>query len=48
MMADLVLLDVNPLEDITNTQRINAVMRNGFLHSRADLDEILSRLEHPR
>jgi imidazolonepropionase-like amidohydrolase len=48
MMADLVLLDANPLEDITNTQRINAVMRNGFLHSRADLDKILSRLEHPR
>jgi hypothetical protein len=47
MMADMVLLDANPLEDITNTQRINAVMRNGFLHARDDLDEILARLENP-
>ncbi len=30
-IADLVLLDANPLEDITNTQKINAVILNGRL-----------------
>jgi len=47
MLADLVILDANPLENITNTHRIWAVMRNGHLHSREKLDEILSRLENP-
>jgi len=28
-IADLVLLESNPLEDITNTQRINAVIAGG-------------------
>lgn len=46
MMADLVLLDANPLEDITNTKKINSVMRNGFLHTRNRLDEILAQLEN--
>jgi imidazolonepropionase-like amidohydrolase len=45
MLADLVILDANPLDDITNTRRINAVMRNGHLHTRDDLDVILSQLE---
>jgi len=45
MMADLVILDANPLEDIRNTLKINTVMRNGFLHTRDDLDDILSQLE---
>lgn len=45
MLADIVLLDANPLDDIKNTQRINAVMRNGFLHTREKLDRILSDLE---
>lgn len=45
MLADLVLLNANPLDDITNTQEINAVMRDGHLHTRADLDEILAQLE---
>jgi imidazolonepropionase-like amidohydrolase len=27
--ADLVLLEANPLDDISNTQRINAVIMNG-------------------
>lgn len=45
MMADLVLLDANPLEDITNTQRIHAVMRDGHLHTRDDLDNILEDLK---
>ena len=39
--ADLVLLDANPLEDIRNTQKIHAVVANGRLFRRADLDQIL-------
>ena len=30
-LADLVLLDANPLEDIQNTRRIRAVIRHGRL-----------------
>jgi len=45
MLADLVILDANPLEDIANTRKINSVMRNGFLHDRSELDNILSQLE---
>lgn len=48
MLADLVILDANPLDDITNTQRIHAVMRDGHLHTREKLDEILDQLENPR
>jgi hypothetical protein len=31
-LADLVLLDANPLEDISNTRRIRAVVANGRLY----------------
>lgn len=47
MMADMVLLDANPLEDIANTQRINAVIREGHMHTRDNLDEILDELASP-
>ena len=40
-IADLVLLDANPLEDIRNTQRINAVVANGRLFDRKALDKML-------
>jgi hypothetical protein len=40
--ADLVLLDRNPLEDITNTKRIRAVFRAGRVFNRAALDSILA------
>jgi imidazolonepropionase-like amidohydrolase len=36
-IADLVLLDGNPLADIHNTTRINAVVSNGRLTGRAAL-----------
>jgi imidazolonepropionase-like amidohydrolase len=39
--ADLVLLDANPLEDIHNTTRIAAVVANGKLFRRAELDALL-------
>ena len=42
--ADLVILDANPLEDIANTQRIRAVIANGRLLRRPDLDQLLHRV----
>jgi imidazolonepropionase-like amidohydrolase len=44
-LADLVLLDANPLEDIRNTQKIAGVIVNGRYLSRADLDKMLARVE---
>lgn len=44
-IADLVLLNANPLEDIRNTRKIEAVVTDGRYFSRAQLDEILSRIE---
>jgi imidazolonepropionase-like amidohydrolase len=40
-LADLVLLDANPLDDIRNTQKIRAVVANGHLYRRSDLDQLL-------
>lgn len=40
-IADLVLLDANPLEDIRNTERIAAVVLGGRLLARRDLDALL-------
>lgn len=39
--ADFVLLDANPLEDIANTNAISAVVANGRLLRRSDLDGML-------
>jgi len=44
-IADLVLLEANPLEDIRNTQKIAAVILNGRYLSHADLQKILARVE---
>ncbi len=41
--ADLVLLEANPLEQIGNTRRINAVILGGRLFRRADLDAFAFR-----
>ena len=41
--ADLLLLDENPLTDISNTRRIRAVVLDGRLLQRADLDALLRR-----
>jgi imidazolonepropionase-like amidohydrolase len=41
MIADLVLLDANPLDDIRNTRRISAVVLDGRLLRREDLDALL-------
>jgi len=44
-VADLVLLDANPLDDIRNTQKIAAVIVNGRYLSRAELDKMLKEVE---
>ena len=44
-LANLILLDANPLDDIKNTTRINAVFQGGRYLSRSQLDEILARVE---
>jgi imidazolonepropionase-like amidohydrolase len=41
-IADLVLLDGNPLKDIRHTRRIHAVIANGRLLTRAALDSLLA------
>ena len=43
--ADLILLDANPLTDITNLAKINGVMVRGRWLSRADLDAGLAKIE---
>jgi hypothetical protein len=40
-VADLVLLDANPLENIANTREISAVVSKGRFFSRADLDDLV-------
>ena len=44
-LADLVLLNANPLEDIRNTQKIEAVIVNGRYLPRAELDKMLESVE---
>jgi len=44
-IADLVLLDANPLEDINNTRKISAVVVGGKYYPRSSLDEMLVRIE---
>ena len=44
-VADLVLLDANPLDDIRNTQRIAAVIFNGNVYDRAALDRLSRHVE---
>jgi imidazolonepropionase-like amidohydrolase len=40
-LADLVLLDASPLDDIRNTRKIRAVISRGKMFGRADLDRLL-------
>ncbi len=44
-LADMVLLDANPLDDIRNTQKIAAVIVNGRYLSRDELDKMLAGVE---
>ena len=43
-IADIVLLDADPLAEIRNSRRIFAVVQAGTLFSRSDLDEILRQV----
>ena len=45
-IADLLLLDANPLDDIHSTQKIRAVVLRGKLLDRNSLDELLSKEEN--
>lgn len=44
-LADLVLLDANPLTDIRNTKRIGGVLTSGRWLDRAELNKILQRIQ---
>jgi len=44
-IADLVLLDANPVDNIANTRKINAVVLRGRLLDRAQLNQLLSGAE---
>ena len=44
-IADLVLLDANPLDDIGNTRKISAVVFGGKYFSKASLYEMLAKIE---
>jgi imidazolonepropionase-like amidohydrolase len=44
-LADLVLLDANPLADVANTRRIRAVIVNGRLLDRGAIDALLTEVE---
>jgi imidazolonepropionase-like amidohydrolase len=44
-LADLVLLNANPLDDIANTRKIDAVVYGGRLFPKASLDEMLAKAQ---
>jgi len=44
-VAHLVLLEANPLDDISNTQRINAVIMNGRYLPKEELQRMLANIE---
>ncbi len=44
-IADLILLNANPLKDIRNTTQIESVIKDGKLHDRKVLDSLKSKLE---
>lgn len=46
-LADLIILDANPLEDIRNTEKIRYVMINGRVYDAETMNETISR-EKPR
>jgi len=45
-LADMVLLRADPLQDITNTETIEAVVANGRLFERTSLDSLLAGVEN--
>jgi cytosine/adenosine deaminase-related metal-dependent hydrolase len=47
-LADIVVLDRNPLENIQNTNTVRYVMKNGRLYDGGTLDEIWPRQKKQR
>jgi hypothetical protein len=45
-LADLVLLDANPVEDIRHTQRVHAMIADGRYLDRRALDRLLQAVAH--
>jgi imidazolonepropionase-like amidohydrolase len=45
-VADLLILDANPLEDISNTTKINAVIKAGNYYNQSALERILASLHN--
>jgi uncharacterized protein YaiI (UPF0178 family) len=43
-IVDLLILNENPLKNISATKGIMALIRNGELHSRKQLDDMLKRV----
>lgn len=44
-VADIILLDKNPLSNISNTKKINMIIDRGHVYTRTDLDSMLSFVE---
>lgn len=44
-LADLLLLDANPLSDVRNTRRISMVIANGRVFDRTALNALLTHVE---
>ncbi|HEV8582652.1 MAG TPA: amidohydrolase family protein [Thermoanaerobaculia bacterium] len=44
-IADLVVLDANPLEEIGNTRKIDSVVTGGKLHPKSELQKMLADIE---
>lgn len=44
-VADLVILEANPLLDITNTKQISMIVYNGNFYNRQDLNNLLVYVE---
>ncbi len=45
MVADLILLNANPLEDLSNTRKIEGVMRHGRWYDRQQIDARLEAID---
>jgi len=45
-LADFVVLDANPLEDIHNSQKIRYVVKNGFVYDAASMTEVWPERQH--
>lgn len=45
MIADLLILDANPLDDIKNTLKLNTLIKDGKVYDRDKLDRLLNALD---